>query len=96
MVRLPPEHRSSAKAIARVPLDTPTGGRVELSELARVVVERRANAISREDVQRKIVVQASVVERDLGSTVAEIRDQVREDVALPHGYHVAYGGQFES
>jgi CzcA family heavy metal efflux pump len=96
VVRLPAEFRSSAEAIARVPLDTPTGGRVQLAELARVAVERGPNAISREGVQRKIVVQANVAGRDLGSTVQEIRERVRESVPLPPGYTVEYGGQFES
>lgn len=96
VVRLPAELRSSHEAIAGVPFDTPTGGRVRLSELARVVVERGPNTISREDVQRKIVVQANVAGRDLGSTVDEIRDRVAEAVPMPAGYHVEYGGQFES
>jgi CzcA family heavy metal efflux pump len=96
VVRLPAELRSSAAAIAGVPFDTPTGGRVRLAELARVAVERGPNSISREDVQRKIVVQANVAGRDLGSTVDEIRQRVDAAVSLPVGYHVEYGGQFES
>jgi CzcA family heavy metal efflux pump len=96
VVRLPPALRSSAEAIAGAAVDTRTGGRVPLSELARLVVERGPNTISREDVQRKIVVQANVAGRDLGSTVDEIRRRVAEAVTLPPGYHVKYGGQFES
>ncbi|MBW2362056.1 MAG: efflux RND transporter permease subunit [Deltaproteobacteria bacterium] len=96
VVRLPPELRSSAESISRVTVDTRTGGRVRLSELARVVVERGPNTISREDVQRKIVVQANVAGRDLGSTVDEIRTRVAESVTLPADYHIEYGGQFES
>jgi Cu/Ag efflux pump CusA len=76
--------------------DTPTGARVPLSELARVVIERGPNTISRENVQRKIVVQSNVAGRDLGSTIADIRERVGERVALPPGYHIEYGGQFES
>jgi CzcA family heavy metal efflux pump len=96
VVRLPPELRSSAEVISNVRLDTPMGGRVRLSELARVAVERGPNTISREDVQRKIVVQANVAGRDLGSTVDEIRQRVQETVLLPPSYRVEYGGQFES
>ncbi len=96
VVRLPPELRSSSDTIAGVAFDTPTGARVRLSELARVAVERGPNTISREDVQRKIVVQANVAGRDLGSTVDEIRQRVAEAVSLPAGYYVEYGGQFES
>jgi CzcA family heavy metal efflux pump len=96
VVRFPPALRSSAEAIAHVPFNTPVGARVPLSQLARVTVERGPNAISRENVQRKIVVQANVAGRDLGGTVADIRRRVAEAVTLPAEYHVEYGGQFES
>ena len=96
VVRFPEALRANAGAIAGVTFDTPTGQRVALSELAAVGVTRGPNTISRENVQRKIVVQANVAGRDLGSTVADIRQAVATQVALPPGYHVEYGGQFES
>jgi CzcA family heavy metal efflux pump len=96
VVRFPPALRSSAEAIANVPFNTPTGARVPLGQLARVTVERGPNTVSRENVQRKIVVQANVAGRDLGGTVADIQRRVREAVTLPNGYYVEYGGQFES
>lgn len=96
VVRFRPEYRASAEAIAAVMFDTPTGARVPLSELAQVVVERGPNTVSRENVQRKIVVQSNVAGRDLGSTIADIRTRVAERVTLPAGYHIEYGGQFES
>ena len=96
VVRYPPALRSSAAAITHVMLDTPVGVRVPLSQLAQVVVDRGPNTVSRENVQRKIVVQANVSGRDLGSTVAEIESRVADQVALPAGYHISYGGQFES
>lgn len=96
VVRFLPEYRAHAEAIAAVTFDTPVGARVPLSELARIVVERGPNTISRENVQRKIVVQSNVAGRDLGSTIADIRERVRQRVSLPNGYHVEYGGQFES
>ena len=96
VVRFPPEYRADATSISAVMFDTPTGARVPLSQLARVTVDRGPNTVSRENVQRKIVVQANVADRDLGSTVAEIRQRVTERVQLPAGYHVEYGGQFES
>jgi CzcA family heavy metal efflux pump len=96
VVRIPDALRSDAAAIARVPFDTPTGARVPLAQLAAISVERGPNTISRENVQRKIVVQANVAGRDLGSTVSEIREAVAERVDLPTGYHVEYGGQFEA
>lgn len=96
VVRLPDALRANAEAIAAVAFDTPTGQRVPLSLLATVTVDRGPNTISRENVQRKIVVQANVAGRDLGSTVAEIRTAVGERVTLPPGYFVEYGGQFEA
>jgi CzcA family heavy metal efflux pump len=96
VVRFPEQYRANARAIADVMFDTPTGARVPLSQLATVSVERGPNTISRENVQRKIVVQANVADRDLGSTVTDIRERVAERVSLPNGYHVEYGGQFES
>jgi CzcA family heavy metal efflux pump len=96
VVRFPEALRSDAELIARVPFDTPVGARVPLAQLASVTVERGPNAISRENVQRKIVVQANVAGRDLGSAVSEIREIVAGQIELPAGYHVEYGGQFEA
>jgi len=96
VVRFPDELRSEAAAIGGVLLDTPTGQRVPLAQLAEIKVGRGPNAISRENVQRKIVVQANVADRDLGSVVGDIRGKVRESVSLPTGYHIEYGGQFEA
>lgn len=96
VVRLPSDLRGSADAIRSVMFDTPVGARVPLGQLAKVTVERGPNTISRENVQRKIVVQANVAGRDLGSTVDEIRRTVARVVTLPAGYHIEYGGQFES
>ncbi len=96
VVRFPEEVRSDAQAISSVMFDTPTGQRVPLAQLARVVTDRGPNTVSRENVQRKIVVQANVAGRDLGSTVTDIRSAVNEQVTLPPGYHVEYGGQFEA
>lgn len=96
VVRFPDELRSGAEAIANVMFDTPTGQRVPLSQLARISVDRGPNTVSRENVQRKIVVQANVAGRDLGSVVADIKSALGESVQLPAGYHVEYGGQFEA
>jgi copper/silver efflux system protein len=96
VVRFPQELRANAEAIAGVPFDTPTGQRVPLSQLAQITVDRGPNTISRENVQRKIVVQANVAGRDLGSTVEDIRRVVAERVRMPGGYFVEYGGQFEA
>jgi CzcA family heavy metal efflux pump len=96
VVRFPETSRANAEAISGVMFDTPTGQRVPVSQLARVVTDRGPNTVSRENVQRKIVVQANVAGRDLGSTVADIREAIGDGVTLPPGYHVEYGGQFEA
>ena len=96
VVRFPESMRSGPDAIGSVMFDTPTGQRVPLAQIARITVDRGPNMISRENVQRKIVVQANVAGRDLGSVVSDIRSAVGESVALPAGYHVEYGGQFEA
>jgi CzcA family heavy metal efflux pump len=96
VVRFPAALRSTAEGIAGVMLDTPSGQRALLSQLADLTVDRGPNTISRENVQRKIVVQANVSGRDLGGTVAELQREVAERVELPSGYFVSYGGQFES
>lgn len=96
VVRLPEEDRQSAAAVAAMPIAAPTGQRVPIASLARVTMTRGPNTISRENVQRKIVVQANVAGRDLGSTVEEIRERIARDVVMPPGYFVEYGGQFEA
>jgi Cu/Ag efflux pump CusA len=96
VVRFPDALRANAEAISGTVFDTPTGQKVPLSQLAQITTERGPNLITREDVQRKLVVQANVAGRDLGSTVADIEDRVGKSVPLPEGYHIVYGGQFES
>ncbi|MEO6055447.1 MAG: efflux RND transporter permease subunit [Gemmatimonadales bacterium] len=96
VVRFPAALRANAEAIGGVIFDTPTGQKVPLAQLATIAVERGPNTISRENVQRKIVVQANVAGRDLGSTVADIQRVLAQAVTLPPGYHITYGGQFES
>lgn len=96
VVRYPDELRDTRARIAAARVDVAGGGTVPLTELADVRLERGPNTISREDVQRKLVVQANVEGRDVGSAVEEIRGIVDEAVTFPEGYYVEYGGQFES
>lgn len=96
VVRFDEESRGSLELIQNALVDTPLGPKVPLSLLADIREERGANAVSRERVQRKIVISSNVAGRDIGSVVEEIRRTVEEEVALPSGYYVEYGGQFES
>ena len=95
VVRFEAGSRSSAERIRTALIDTPLGPRVTLARLADVREERGPNTISRENVQRKIVISSNVAGRDVGSVVADIQARMT-DVDLPEGYYVEYGGQFES
>jgi CzcA family heavy metal efflux pump len=75
---------------------TPGGAQIPLSSLAEVRKDRGPNTISRENVERKAVVMSNVAGRDLSSVVEDIREQVSSMVKMPPGYHIEYGGQFES
>ncbi len=96
VVRFSAEHRKSLETVRNARVDTPVGSQVTIGMLADVRFDMGPNSISREDVQRKIVVQANVAGRDVGSVVEDLRRQVEEVVDLPAGYYVEYGGQFES
>jgi Cu/Ag efflux pump CusA len=96
VVRFEEASRGSLERIAGALIDTPVGVQVPLSSLAEVRNDRGPNAISRENVQRKIVIQSNVSGRDVGSVVQEIQRKVADQVKLPPGYNVEYGGQFES
>lgn len=75
---------------------TASGAELPLYALADIRKTRGPNTISRENTQRKIVVMANVAERDLSGVVKDIRAGIEQNVSLPTGYHVEYGGQFES
>jgi CzcA family heavy metal efflux pump len=88
--------RDSTENIKNMLVDTPSGAKVPLSALARVASAKGPNSISRENVQRKIVVQANVSGRDLRSVYEDIKGNIEKNLRLPAGYHIEYGGQFES
>lgn len=95
-VRFPESVRSDLGAIGAILIDTPAGIKVPLSSVAEVVTAKGPSTISRENVQRKIVIQANVAERDLRSVFDDVRQQIEQRVNLPDGYFIEYGGQFES
>ncbi len=84
------------KQVRDLLIDSPLGPRVPLGSIAEIREDRGPNFITREAVQRKIVVQCNVAGRDLRSVVNDIQKQVARTVPLPQGYRVEYGGQFES
>ena len=87
--------RNDMERIGELMLDG-TDGKVPLSYVADIVSTSGPNAIGRENAQRLIVVSANVADRDLRSVVNEIGETIRTQVPMPEGYHVEYGGQFES
>ncbi|NET56827.1 MAG: efflux RND transporter permease subunit [Symploca sp. SIO2E6] len=95
-VSLTEKARNSLDAIGAIPISTPTGETIPLSNVAKVDYGMGANVVNREDVSRLIVVSANVAERDLGSVVGDIQAQIQQNVQLPNGYFIQYGGQFES
>jgi CzcA family heavy metal efflux pump len=95
-VRYDPAARSSLEAIQSTLITTAGGARLPLSALAEIRKDRGPNLVSRESVQRKIVVMANVAGRDLSGVVEDLRARVNGAVRLPAGYHIEYGGQFES
>ena len=95
-VRYNEEHRGSIQAVKNAKFTLESGAIVPLSELASVQSRSGPNTISRENVQRKIVVSANVAGRDLRSTVEAIQANVSSSIDFPQGYFVEYGGQFES
>ena len=96
VVKLDSASAADFERIADLPVHTATGEAVPLRVVADVRREVGANMILRENVQRRIVVSSNVAGRDLGSVVRDIQAAVAEQVSLPEGYRVEYGGQFES
>lgn len=82
-------------SIASLTIDSPSG-KIPLAEVAEVVSTSGPNSVSRENVKRRIVISANVDGSDLRGAVNSIRETIEEDIALPEGYYIEYGGQFES
>jgi len=95
-VRLDEAFRENREAIADLRLQSPTGAWVRLGDVASVSIESGSPQVRRDDVQRRVVIQANVQGRDMGSVVADIRQVVADQVELPAGYSIDIGGQFEN
>ena len=96
VVWLKPESRSNLESIRNLLVDTPTGQKIPLSQVSQIEYGTGPNTINRENVSRLLVVSANVSGRDLRSIVNEIQLKVKQQVILPSGYFIQYGGQFES
>ncbi|WP_120275763.1 efflux RND transporter permease subunit [Mangrovibacterium diazotrophicum] len=96
ILRFNPDYTDTMEGLKSALIDTGAGGKVPLEQVAEIVSVSGPNRISREDVQRKLVISANVSERDLRSAVADIKQAIAEHISLPEGYRIEYGGQFES
>jgi CzcA family heavy metal efflux pump len=97
VVRLADEHRQDLNQIGRLSLNLPSGGRIQLSQVATITRGSGPNTINRENVRRRIIIQCNTAGRDLNSVVTDIQKKLEPiEKRLPLGYDIEYGGQFES
>ncbi len=95
VVRLPEQMRTDIGNIERLPVPLPDGGYILLSDVSNLTVAPGLNQVNRENGKRRVVVSANVRNRDLGSFVAEVQQAIAQNVKLPPGYWLDYGGTFE-
>ncbi len=96
VLRLAKQKRNDIDDLKNLFIDLPDGGKVPLRELADITYQKGAAKISRDDTRRRIVVGINVRNRDLQSVVDEVQSLIKENVKLPIGYNITYGGQFEN
>lgn len=96
VLRYNAENRSTIDQIRNTMLDAGNGQKVPLAAVADISSTSGPNTINRENVQRKVVVSANVAGRDLRGVVKDIQQAIGQNIQLPEGYHIEYGGQFES
>jgi len=96
LLRLPDQYRQDAESLRSVVMQAPGGERVTLGQVARVYETRGPESISRENSQRRIVVQANVRGTDLGSFAKIAQSRIEKELELPAGYSIDWGGQFEN
>jgi len=95
-VRLDESHRDSIEAIRSLILQAPNGSWLRLGDVAQVAIESGPPQIRRDDVQRRVVIQANVDGRDMGGLVSELRERISKEIDLPPGYSIVFGGRFEN
>ncbi|HBF87198.1 MAG TPA: CusA/CzcA family heavy metal efflux RND transporter [Bacteroidales bacterium] len=96
VLRLNKDYTETMDGIRSALIETQDGKKVPLEQVADIVSVSGPSSISRENVQRKIVISANVAERDLRSVVKDIQNNINTKINLPEGYRIEYGGQFES
>ncbi len=96
LLRTTDEERSNIENIRNTMIDTPEGNLIPLQQIATIETTTAINSVWHENTQRRIVISCNVQGRDLGTTVKEIQETLGKEVALPEGYFLEFGGQFES
>lgn len=96
IVRLPEENRNSVETIGNILVPTNTGARIPLSQLSDISINQGPVQVSREDGLRRIGIEMNISGRDIGSFVAAAKEKIRDEVSLPAGYYLSWGGQFEN
>ena len=95
-LRVSDDWRNHIDRLGDLTIESPVAGTIPLGTVAEIVSTDGPNSISRENVSRRLVISANVDNRDLRTTVNDIRAVIDSEVTLPDGYYVTYGGQFES
>jgi len=96
LIRLPEKYRNNEDAIKNLLIDAPNGERIPLSQLAEISKDEGPQTIFRENLMRRKIVLCNLTRRDIGSFVEEAKQRISDQVILPAGYHITFGGQFES
>jgi heavy metal efflux system protein len=96
LIRLPEEYRKDEDMIRNLLIDTPTGERIPLTQLAQITHNQGPQTIFREDMMRRKLIVCSVLNRDVGGFVKEARQKIEQNIQLPAGYFVTFGGSFEN
>ena len=96
MMRFPEGKRGDIESIGNILVPMPEGRGIPLKQIARLYFIEGPNQISREDGQRRIVIECNVKDRDIGGFVGEAQEKISKGVKLPAGYYMTWGGQFEN
>ncbi|MBI9039047.1 MAG: efflux RND transporter permease subunit [Bacteroidales bacterium] len=96
VLRFDEKSRDNIEAIKNIMIDTHSGSKIPLSYVANIESSSGPNTINRENINRKIVISVNIAERDLRSVVNDIQNKIDENITLPEGYRIEFGGQFES
>ncbi len=96
VIRLRDEERQSLESLQSLHVDLEGGGYVPMSELAKITFEEGPTQISRDDTKRRITIGVNARNRDIASLIDDIKSSFSQELELPAGYHIRYGGQFEN